>query len=120
MSNLFAKARDWLPAQVQAAAGVSVTYTRGATSIALTAVVGRVAYRVDAEGGRRVELGDRDYLITAADLTFGTPRVGDRVTETIDGAAVVFELQDTDTGEPCWRWSDPQRTEYRCHVKRVA
>lgn len=117
--TLFEKSRTWLPGMTQAAAGVTVTYTRGATSVTLAAVVGQVAYRVDAEGGRRVELGDRDYLILASDLTFGTPRAGDRVTETIDGAAVTFEAQDTDTGEPCWRWSDPQRTEYRIHVKKV-
>ena len=39
--NLFAKARDWLTTQLEAAAGEVVTYTRGGESITLTAVVGQ-------------------------------------------------------------------------------
>ena len=117
MPNLFAKANDWLTTQVQAAAGESVTYTRNATSITLTAVVGRTVFASNAEGGARIEFGDRDYLIAAADLTFGTPREGDRIT---DAAGLVFEVQEPGTGEPAWRYSDPDRTEFRIHVKRVA
>lgn len=119
MSNLFQKARDWLPAMEQSAAGVSVTYTRGATSITLTAVVGRTVFASNAEGGPRIEFGDRDYLVAVAALTLGTPTLGDRITETIDGAVVTFEAQTPDTGEPCWRYSDPERTTYRIHCKRV-
>jgi hypothetical protein len=118
--NLFEKARDWLPAAVQAAAGVSVTYARGVTSLAITAVVGRTAFASNQMGGPRIEWGDRDYLITVEDLTIGEPAIGDRVTEVIDGTSIVFELVTPDTGEPAWRYSDPQRTVYRLHMKRVS
>lgn len=117
MSNLFAKARDWLPGKVQDAAGATVTYARGAQSITLTAVAGRTVFSSNAEGGPRVEFGDRDYLIAVADLTFGTPRVGDRVTETVGGRVTTFEVQTPDTGEPAWRYSDDLT--YRIHCKRV-
>jgi hypothetical protein len=118
--NLFQKARSWLPAMEQKAAGETVTYTRGAESITLAAaVVGRTVFASNEEGAARISFGDRDYLIGVADLTFGAPRIGDRVTQTIDGADVVFEIKDLDTGEPPWRFSDPDRTTWRVHVKRV-
>jgi hypothetical protein len=62
---------------------------------------------------------DRDYLIRAENLPFGTPRDGDRITETVDGAELTFDVQRPFTGEPAWRWSDAQRTVYRIHCKRV-
>lgn len=118
MSNLFAKAREWLGTAVQEAAGVTVAYTRGVTSITLTAVVGRTVFVSNAEGAPRVQFGERDYLIEVADLTLGTPKLGDRITETIDGTAVVFEVQEPEAGEPAWRYSDQGRTRYRVHTKR--
>lgn len=102
------------------AAGASVTYTRGATSLPLTAEVGRTVFRsAAAAGGVRLEWGDRDYVIPAAALTLGEPAEGDRVAETVNGVACVFEVQRPDTGEPAWRFSDPTRTAYRLHVKQV-
>jgi len=122
MSTLFAKARDWLPGKVREAAGVGITYARGAESIGITATVGRTVFSSLAEGAPRVEFGERDYLILAADLVIGggtsEPAIGDRITETIDGSDVVFEVVTPETGEPAWRWSDPQRTVWRVHVKR--
>lgn len=115
--TLFEQARAWLPGMVQAAAGVSVIYTRGVRSITVTAVVGRQAMTSVIQNRVRVEWGDRDYLIAVADLTFGEPALGDRITETIDGVAVTFEVQTPDTGEPAARHSDPQRTTWRIHVK---
>ncbi len=121
MSNLFSRARDWLPGKVQAAAGVAVTYTRGATSLSLTAVVGNTLFAAAAEpGGARVLWGERDYLVIADDLTLGVPAEGDRIAEVIDGTTVTFEVMPTDTGEPAFRYSDPQRTVWRLHCKKVA
>ena len=118
--SLFSKARDWLAGAVQDAAGVSVTYTRGVQTLSLTAVVGRTVFASNAEGGPRIEFGDRDYLVKVADLTLGVPKVGDRVAQTVDTVAMVFEVQNPETGEPAWRYSDPARTVYRIHCKRVS
>lgn len=109
---------DWLATQTRAADGDrTATYTRGATSETVSVLLGQVAYQSIAEGGVRVELGDRDYMIRVADMTtFGTPRIGDRITE----AGVVYEVMTPDNGEPHWRYSGVDRTEYRIHVKRVA
>lgn len=120
--SLFADAfgaGGWLAKQARTADGNrTVAYTRGATSRTVPAVLGRVAYRSTPDGAApvRVEVGDRDYLILAADMAaFGEPRLGDRVTD----GGVVYELQTPDTGEPAWRFSDADGTEYRLHVKRV-
>ena len=68
--------------------------------------------------GARIEFGDRDYLITAADLTFGEPALGDRITESIGSeGSRTFEVMTPNTGEPAWRYSDQGRTVWRIHTK---
>lgn len=121
MATLFAKLRDWLPGQAAQAAGVSVTYTRGATSRTVTALVGRTVFSSNLDGGPRIEFGDRDYLIESSEMTaFGDPAIGDRITETLAGSQRVWEVMTPGTGEPAWRWSDPQHTRYRVHTTQVS
>lgn len=120
MSTLFELAQDWLPDMVQLAAAASVTYARGVTTATVTAVVGRTVFASNVEGGARVEFGDRDYLITVADLVAANaawtePAIGDRIT---DADGKIFEVVTPDTGEPAWRYSDPQHTVWRIHTKR--
>lgn len=117
--TLFQKASSWLPAQAQRAAGETVTYTRGAESITITAVLGRTVFAQNQEGAARIIWGDGDFLILAADLTLGTPRVGDRIAVTLGGESATFEVQDPATSEPACRWSDVERTEYRIHTKWI-
>jgi len=125
MPNLMARAQSLLNSRVEEAAGASVTYSRGRTgqSVALTAAVGRTVFASNGADGPRVDFGERDYLILAADLVLGgaaaEPEEGDRVSETIGGVEHTFKIMPTATGEPAWRWSDPGRTKYRLHVKRV-
>ncbi len=121
MSTLFAKLRDWLPSLAQQAAGVTVLYTRSGTTRTITAVVGRTVFSSNLDGGPRIEFGDRDYLIEADELAaFGDPVLGDRITEVIDGTTRVWEVKTPGTGEPAWRWSDPQHTRYRVHTVQVS
>lgn len=112
-----------LTRRLQQSDGVTVTYTRGAESATLTAWVGSTLFaRTLDEPGASVVRGERDYLIPVASLVLGgstTPQKGDRITETIGGAAVTFELQ-TPTGEPAWRYSDADRARYRVHMKKVS
>jgi hypothetical protein len=121
------RGRSLLARGLKGAAGVSVVYARGADSVTLsgdTAVwVGNTLFRLGEFDGLRVMWGERDYLIAAADLVLdGTavePRENDRVAETVNGTAMVFDVLPP-PGEPSWRWSDPGRTIYRVHVKRVS
>lgn len=121
MATLFDKLSDWLPAKAQQAAGVSVLYTRSGTTRTITAVVGRTVFSSNLDGGPRIEFGDRDYLIEADELAaFGDPALGDRITETLAGESRVWEVKTPGTGEPAWRWSDPQHTRYRVHTVQVS
>jgi hypothetical protein len=121
VATLFAKLKDWLPGHAAQVAGVSVTYTRGATTRTITALEGRTVFSSQLDGGPRIEFGDRDYLIEAADLTaFGEPQLGDRITEVIGSTTRVWEIKTPGTGEPAWRWSDPGHTRYRVHTVQVS
>ena len=110
----------------KAARGVSVTYARGSTTFALTAWDGRTLFSVrpGEPGGAAAVWGDRDYLFAVADFAaFGfatpSPLIGDRISETIGGTAVTFEVMTPDSGEPAVRYSDQTRTVWRVHTKRV-
>lgn len=113
-----------LNARMKAAAGRTVTYTRGVSSASVTAWVGRTDQpAAQDQYGARQEWADRDYLLAVADLTaagFGSPQAGDRITETIAGTAVTFELVvPAGANDQAWRYSDQTRTVYRLHTKQV-
>lgn len=101
-----------------------VTYTRvGRLPATLAMWIGNSgATRSPKGGATAVCWGDRDYICVTADFAavFVEPLVGDRITESIAGAAKTFELMPTDNGEPPWRFGDLQfRTTLRFHVKEV-
>lgn len=122
--GLMSRAAAMLNRNLGVAAGVSVVYTRAAdpaSPVTITAEsgncwVGRTAFASNEVGKARLRWGDRDYLIAASALP-AEPDEGDRITETVNGVPVTFEVCLPDTGEPAWRWSDPARTVYRLHVK---
>lgn len=119
--------------RLKQAAGIAITYTRGAETITIAATAGAWAsgasrFSSILDNGQRIEWSDRDYLIPAALLTAlpaspgsvaGEPIAGDRITETINGVESVFEVMLPDTGEPAARFSDSGRTRYRVHTKQV-
>lgn len=122
MSTLRDRGQAALIGRMKQSAGVSVTYTRGGQQVTLTVWVGQTQFtRTTDDPGASVVTAERDYLIGAQDLAAagiaGTPRRGDKITETIAGTAYTFELQPS-AGEPEWRYSDQARTTYRVHVKR--
>lgn len=105
------------------AAGVSVTYTRGATSFTTTAIPSSplIDSTVEPTPGARWNDSERDYQIPIAALlavVIEEPAEGDRITETINGEATVWQVYRRDR-EPCWRWSDSQRTRARIHTRRA-
>lgn len=122
--TLASRGRDAHVRRVKEAAGVSVTYTRlGGGTLTLTAVHGLTTFSSEEALGR-VEISARDYLVAVADLavsgTAFAPAVGDRITETINGVAKTFEVQDPQNGgETACRYSDQDRAMWRLHMKAV-
>lgn len=96
-------------------AGVTITYTRGASSVEIVAVPGRSTQSVD-NGDIITELQTRDYLLLASELVIGgaevTPERGDTVT--VGGEVLALLSQN---GEPLWRYTDQTRTMLRIHTK---
>ena len=102
-------------AAIKTAAGVSVTYRRGAQSVALTAVRGETATSVEGAEGQRARVFTRDYLIDAEDLDFGDGAVEPAIGDVITDAGVTYEVTPLTGTELPWRWHDPPRTRYRVH-----
>ena len=123
--GLLSRAQAWLNDTLAADAGSSLSYTRaGGATVALTCRAGRSQFSADDRAPKRVEWAERDYLIEVADFAaaFGSsvkPSNGDRIAETINGVACVFEVKPP-SGETGWRFSDNTRTVYRVHTKRVS
>lgn len=127
MPNMLESGMEWLASQLQEHAGRSVTYTRAAASVTLTATLGRKLLKVGDEfGGLRMVVTDRDYIITAADLILSgsltLPAKGDTITDAgdPDGVSRTWEVLSPGGDEAPWNWSDPYRTLIRVHTKQVA
>lgn len=126
----------FLNARMKASAGLAVFYTpRGTDALhALTAWTGtpgldEATTPVKGDGAAKLTTRERDYLIVLADLIGVTPDgrmpvEGDRITETfgatefVGGTAYTFEACKRGA-EPCWRFSDRERTRVRVHTKPV-
>jgi hypothetical protein len=67
----------------------------------------------------RLPVTSRVYLVPAELLGGRLPAKGDRITEAIQGAAMIFEVMPTDIGQ-AWTYSDTGRTRFRVHTKRVS
>jgi hypothetical protein len=118
--NMLRDGVTWLAGIHKQYAATPITYTRGANSVALTAVLGKTDSQLaDGQGRQRNEWADRDYLIVAAELILGgaptTPQKGDHITDGVQ----VREVVPADN-EPHARDSDQFGVRVRVHTKRVA
>ncbi len=105
-------------------AGTTVAYQRGSETIPeLKAIPTEEKYSVPDEQGVLNEIHSRDYLVETNRLKIGgevvEPRAGDRITETIEGQDMVFEVFPVDK-QRCFRYRDASRQSIRIHTKRVA
>lgn len=122
MSDRLRAAAANLAARVRSDAGNTITYARGASTVSVTATLGRTIFRTSTEYGVTRTVS-RDYLITADDLQLGGVRVipvrGDRITE-VDprGDSRTYEVL-APGGEDVWRYSDAQRQILRVHTMEV-
>lgn len=100
-------------------AGRTITYTRGADSVELTAVVGNSGHDQLDDTGMPVTAQSRDYIVKATDLVLGgtavLPVAGDEVT---DGSST-FAVRSIGS-DAAWRYSDAARTTLRIHTVEVS
>ena len=119
MSNLFDRATTWLAAKTQSAAGRSVVYARPGVRLSITATrMAEDEQAIDATGAMIV-VRQHSFVVLSADLAGTVPRSGDRITETIAGAVVTWEVM-PHAGSPCWKWEDDGSLMLRIYVKEVA
>lgn len=120
MAGFLADAIAELNDTLDDAVGVSVTYSRGATSATLIATVGETVFESDNEFGvLRIET--RDYIVTRSRLDaagFGEPERGDRIAETQGDDVVTHEVLDRQGMMP-FRYCDQSRKRIRIHTTRV-
>jgi hypothetical protein len=114
MSDIFSEGAAWLESQRTEFLTHSVTYTRGSSSITISATSGKTAFRIVDEYGRSVIVFSKDFLVLVDDLTFGEPAVGDKITD--DGRT--FEVLSV-AGEPHFKLSDYNGQTYRIHAKEI-
>jgi len=100
-------------------ASVTVTYSRGQAGIGgIQATIRASQYEIE-QGGMITTWEIREYLIPAASLVLDgvqiTPRVGDRMTQSL---AEVYEVLEV-PGQGCWQWADGLSTVRMIHAKKV-
>ena len=113
---------EWLGAQRKAHAAKGIVYVRGANRLSLRVTIGMTAFRQSDENGVLMLTRSRDYFIEAVDLVLAgsavVPARGDTIEETEGATTYIHEVL-APGGEPCWRWSGPDRTTYRVHTKEI-
>jgi len=101
-----------------------VTYTRGTEAINLTAWLDEATSRRLTEDPAAVAVtaSEKTFVFSKADLVIGgaevLPQKDDRITETIDGQDIAFELRPTQD-DPGWNWFDINRTMLIVRMTRV-
>lgn len=122
MSDLLAKGAAMLARVRKAAVSRPVTYRRGTAAVALPATVGQSDHEQIDEHGIVLRIETRDYLVLAADLTFGAgpvqPQAGDRIDEPDGDGVRRYEVVAVGL-DPPWRWSDRQRLTMRIHTHYI-
>lgn len=96
MPNHLQRGAALLGTRLKVSGGVSVTYHRGAVSVAVTAIPEWDEQQVQDSDGLLTTVVYRRYVFVAADLVLAgntiKPRAGDRVMETIASEACEFEI----------------------------
>jgi len=110
-------------AAIRTAAGVTVTYSRGADSVAVTAVVGRSFHEQADDYGTTVQVQTRDFLIKATDLILASARItparGDRIVETRGTTEYTHEVIGPGAPDQHYRPSDTAGDTLRIHTNLI-
>jgi len=122
MPNLLERSVDWFNTRVKTAAGITATYSRKRETASLTIVPAQPERMVDLDDTSPNTTTELDWLIVAEELVVDgvtlTPTPRDRITATINGVQMVFEV--LPRGQlPCWEWLDAYGLMLVVRTKRV-
>ncbi len=106
--------------RLRSVAGKTVTYRRGAQSVAWNVIVGQSDYTTTDDSGMPVSNQTRDFMGAGAELVLGgeriDPHVGDVIEES-DGIRVRTHFVTALGDDQPWRWCDAGRSTLRVHTK---
>ena len=117
MSDMVRSGAAWLAGKLKSSAGTHVLYSRGAATQTITATVAKSVFESSDSRGVVESWESRDFIFPLADLPFGEPQRGDRISEMLGGVAVIFEVV-TPRGVPLFH-ADAFHQTVRVHTKRV-
>lgn len=121
MANLLATGAAWLSDVLHEHAAETVTYRRGNSSVALTAVVGEShEAQVDASGVL-IQVRHCDFLVVKSAINFGAgvvePQAGDRIER---ASGEIWQVQPAGGDHGYRETSHALDAEWRVHTKRVS
>ena len=123
VTNILQDGAAWLGGQLKDHAGVSITYTRGANSVSITATATLREYQIVDDEGFGIVMLSRDYIVHAADLILSgaeiAPRAGDQITETIRSVSETYEVMPLGQKKE-YEPFDQDGTLLLIHTKKVA
>lgn len=107
-------AADSLWRSLKTAAGVSVTYSQGATTVTAIAVPGNTAMEMQNTEGMVTTERIQDFIFAVADMLGVTPKRNDKITWGTRLFLVVHPA-----GGRQYDYADPYHTLYRVHTKEI-
>lgn len=119
--GLLRRGSRWLHETLDADDAESVSITRGgSTTSAVSARVGSTPFEVDDGDGMTLSVEAVDWLIAAAAYRIAgvvtLPAHGDLIRRTLGSTVYVYEVLPMGS-EPCFRFSDRDRSRLRIHSK---
>lgn len=119
MANTLKDGAEWLARKQRKYTASRVRYLRGTSSLFLQAMRGRSVFEVTDANGFSTRVEAQDYIIFVDDLRLdGVPTTPQSRDQIIDGD-LTFEAMDVGS-EPCFRYADENRYQFRIHTKKVA
>ena len=107
---------------VAAHRGLAVTYSRGESTVDVTAVPGRTVVTSDDGSGVTVKARRRDWIVKAAVLVLdgeqSLPEVGDQIRLTVGESVEVYEVQRL-AGEAHYYAQDDLGQVLRIHTRQI-
>ena len=120
MASAHAKAQARAFQIIRKTAGVTVTYSRSASSVVITAVPGTTMMETIDDQGSMLKVKVRDYRVLASDLIIDgdlvEPERGDQISEVIGATRFIHEVIGP-AGQQHVRWSAMDGSVLRIHTK---